>query len=454
MPQQLEEKALFSAKDQKNYRLVPDISVDHGTTIYYEGNPSDSCSFWDNTYFPRQTVSCLIKRETSTSCYFTLPNIIDGMNKIDLLDLDSFHAISNDLPYNIKEEPMEEDIRVDFLNIKDVYFKHAEGTEDSFLCVYVKTGRKVNGVKLYLKQFQDGLSGHCSHGPICLPSEYNRRTGMLSVDLKCLSQCLPPSSETTDCLKNTSSFWQFIAKVQLEDGRSVCHFSKSFQIRRNIQEYEDEKGFKTKLRQIPISRMDASSICLSSSLYSSNIEELSDSMPKSCALESIRNSKFKPFPCQDSVFSDDTTSKGVLDYGTKKIALAPGSTLDKSVISTKIQDQNDIVSIQEQANFAGLLKVMKTNHLQETSRRKANGYRSAEEAFVWACGYCFFSRGKKSTVKSHVSRQVCQKRRRMLSECSIRQEKTVKPKFRRCHTFSGIQSKPMRNYSLKRCKTP
>lgn len=123
-------------------------------------------------------------------------------------------------------------------------------------------------------------------------------------------------------------------------------------------------------------------------------------------------------------------------------------------ISTKIQDEKDIVSIQEQPNFAGLLKVMKTTNLQDTSRRKANGYRSAEEAFVWACGHCFFSRGKKSTVKSHVSRQVCQKRRRMLSECSARQEKIAKPKFRRCHTFNGIQSKPMRDFPLKRCRTP
>lgn len=159
--------ALFSVKDQKDFRLVPDISMNQSTAICYESNPSDPCSLWNikNSYFPaRKTVSCLIKSETSTSCYFSLPNIIDSMNRIDLLDLDSFHTISKDLPFNIKEEPMEEDIRVDFLNIKDVYFKHAEGIEDSFLCVYVKTGCKVNGVKLFLKQLQDGVSRHYSQG--------------------------------------------------------------------------------------------------------------------------------------------------------------------------------------------------------------------------------------------------------------------------------------------------
>ena len=85
---------------------------------------------------------------------------------MDLLDLDSFHASPNNLPLNIKEESidLQEDIRVDFLNIKDVYYKHAEGIEDSFLCVYVKADRKLNGVKLFLNHFQDGMFGHCSQG--------------------------------------------------------------------------------------------------------------------------------------------------------------------------------------------------------------------------------------------------------------------------------------------------
>ena len=42
-------------------------------------------------------------------------------------------------------------------------------------------------------------------------------------------------------------------------------------------------------------------------------------------------------------------------------------------------------------------------------RRRANGHKSAEEDFWWACGFCFFERRKKSTVKAHVLRQVCQK---------------------------------------------
>lgn len=86
------------------------------------------------------------------------------MNRIDLLDLDSFHAFPNDLPLNIKKEQMDEDIRVDFLNIQDVYFKHGDGMEDSFLYVYVKTDCKVNGVKLFLSQIQDGVSRNWSNG--------------------------------------------------------------------------------------------------------------------------------------------------------------------------------------------------------------------------------------------------------------------------------------------------
>lgn len=66
--------------------------------------------------------------------------------------------------------------------------------------------------------------------------------------------------------------------------------------------------------------------------------------------------------------------------------------------------------IVEQPDLPNLLKLM-SHRTTCTSggRRRANGFKTAEEDFWWACGLCFFERRKKSTVKAHVTQRVCQK---------------------------------------------
>ena len=63
----------------------------------------------------------------------------------------------------------------------------------------------------------------------------------------------------------------------------------------------------------------------------------------------------------------------------------------------------------EQPDLAGLMKIMGRKYHWTGGRRRANGHKTAEENFWWACGFCFFERRKKSTVKAHVVQQVCQK---------------------------------------------
>lgn len=64
----------------------------------------------------------------------------------------------------------------------------------------------------------------------------------------------------------------------------------------------------------------------------------------------------------------------------------------------------------EQPDLPVLLKLMSRNTTCTSGgRRRANGFKTAEEDFWWACGLCFFERRKKSTVKAHVAQRVCQK---------------------------------------------
>lgn len=66
--------------------------------------------------------------------------------------------------------------------------------------------------------------------------------------------------------------------------------------------------------------------------------------------------------------------------------------------------------IVEQPDLPDLLKLMsRRTTCTSGGRRRANGFKTAEEDFWWACGLCFFERRKKSTVKAHVTQRVCQK---------------------------------------------
>jgi len=99
----------------------------------------------------------------------------------------------------------------------------------------------------------------------------------------------------------------------------------------------------------------------------------------------------------------------------------------------------------EQPEVPGLLKLVAKQSELVSSRRKANGHKSAEEVVWWACGVCFFERSKKSTIKDHVVRRVCQK--------SIENKKTkrfVKRRLQR-HFSCDFEVERFESYSWKDC---
>ncbi|CAH3033166.1 unnamed protein product [Pocillopora meandrina] len=93
----------------------------------------------------------------------------------------------------------------------------------------------------------------------------------------------------------------------------------------------------------------------------------------------------------------------------RKILFRDHTTLDRKMVSKYYNSKSSIHYIVEQPEDPGLLKLVGKRCMVGSSRRKANGHKSAEEDFWWACGHCFFERRKKSTIKAHVSQRVCQK---------------------------------------------
>jgi len=105
--------------------------------------------------------------------------------------------------------------------------------------------------------------------------------------------------------------------------------------------------------------------------------------------------------------SDFNSSLGL--SAERKILFQHDTVLDRHMVTAYYGHNPKIHYVVEQPGFPGLLKLVGKRSLRVSARRKANGHKSAEEDFWWACGHCFFERRKKSTIKAHVIQMVCQK---------------------------------------------
>lgn len=63
----------------------------------------------------------------------------------------------------------------------------------------------------------------------------------------------------------------------------------------------------------------------------------------------------------------------------------------------------------EELDTLGLLKLVRKQPTLVQPHGKVRRLKSSEGEFWWACGYCFFERRKKSTIKAHIMQRVCQK---------------------------------------------
>lgn len=70
-------------------------------------------------------------------------------------------------------------------------------------------------------------------------------------------------------------------------------------------------------------------------------------------------------------------------------------------------------------------------------RPKANGHKSADEDFTWSCGFCFFERRKKSTIKAHLIQKVCQK---TVDHKKSKADSVAKRLMKRNHSCSELEA--------------
>ena len=98
----------------------------------------------------------------------------------------------------------------------------------------------------------------------------------------------------------------------------------------------------------------------------------------------------------------------------------------------------------EQSDLPGLIKLVGVT-VPRIRLVGANGHKSADEEFWWACGKCFFERRKKSTIKAHVIENVCRKPMEMKKVRRKRQ-----PTARKRHSSCNVETSQSSLFTSKR----
>ena len=84
-------------------------------------------------------------------------------------------------------------------------------------------------------------------------------------------------------------------------------------------------------------------------------------------------------------------------------------TISVFQVTKHFNRERRILSAVEQHEIPGLMKLFSKRSMIAAPRGVAKRCKSRRKDHWWACGRCFFERGKKSTIKNHLIQQVCQK---------------------------------------------
>ncbi|XP_022793924.1 uncharacterized protein LOC111332757 [Stylophora pistillata] len=94
---------------------------------------------------------------------------------------------------------------------------------------------------------------------------------------------------------------------------------------------------------------------------------------------------------------------------TAKVLLRNNTALDTRAVTAYYSHNPKIDYVVEEVDTLGMLKLVRKKPTLIHPHGKGRRRKSIEGEFWWACGYCFFERRKKSTIKAHIMQRVCQK---------------------------------------------
>lgn len=374
---------------------------------------------------------------------------------------------------NCHESPnkvSEVELEVQIMNLKDVYDKKTRRTlegleyrlEDSEVTIMLKATDVITGVRAYVQRCPEAaIRTHDTLGPVeldvnTLQKEARRRVATVDLGSVYKTEGGDPVYwlEKADVMQRNK--WELIIAMEFSSGLTGEVTSKPFRV-------TTKAGYKIKgigecftgcyKMQRLVRKITASTNHFGTDQYDwERFRSLS-----SCGIKKERRDdasamceEFKEF---NLLSKDDSVTQRLSGYNFNwkcaplaetKILLQPDTVLDKHMVTKYYNRVESIHRAVEQAELPGLLKLFGKNSKLVCSRRKANGHKSSDEDFWWACGRCFFERRKKSTIKAHIIQRVCQKS----IETKKSRGKGFKCKVQR-HLSYDFEDERFENYSWK-----
>ncbi|KAM7442597.1 hypothetical protein ABFA07_008530 [Porites harrisoni] len=318
---------------------------------------------------------------------------------------DSFEA-SNTTPAD--------DIEVQIMDLKECYKKRRgrrtvkgpveDHLADSKVTVMIQASDEINNVRAFTQRCPDAARRtHDTIGAVelevhTLQSDGERR--VVIVDLSSATKdgyrvyCL----ETGDILERNK--WELVIKTELSSGFTGQVHSRPFLVTTpqcyNKRRDEAARSSKVQRLKCQIGKPNSSVKIIDDekiSIFGKAFEDFSCNMEDHLASQSFQ---------QLSFFLD-------AEVPSEKVVFQPNTVLNKNMVTAHFNREQRILYAVEQHEIPGLMKLISKRSTLVAPRGVANRCNSRRKGYRWACGLCFFERGKKSTIKNHLIQQVCQK---------------------------------------------
>lgn len=330
---------------------------------------------------------------------------------------------------------LQPEVGVQIMNLMDTYDKRTKKLSGKYeyrlgsseVTIVARASDEIKRVRVYVQRCPEAaVRTQDSVGPVELQvnlQQHDHSQTVVSVDLGSVHRTDDGNAvyrlEKADVLERNK--WELIIMMGFHTGVVTTVKSKPFRI-------TTRASHKTKSPELPLEKSSVagndiqripSQYCevQNRSFKAPNFTEIEDNAIESLTTNAVVNrvaiklrQELSKLNLNDETPSSTQTFLKTNPLVFGKVVLRPDTKLDKRKVSMHYNRDVRARYVVEQPDLPDLLKLMsRRTTCTSGGRRRANGFKTAEEDFWWACGLCFFERRKKSTVKAHVTQRVCQK---------------------------------------------
>lgn len=376
-------------------------------------------------------------------------NLSGNMNKIVHAPQKSTAAKATGHVNNNNEDIVE----VQILDLRDVYEKKTKKgpkgleyrLENPKVMVKVHADLEITEVCAFVKRCaRAAMRTHDNRGAVKLTVsvlEKEKKRQVISVDLGSVYMNQDGDNfywlEKADVTERNK--WEVTLKIDLVSGLTARATSRPFRVttkvnyKRNIQDYSSVGKVQNLICNVMRSNQTSSDndhvnddvFLESNEMEKNHFRQMQDT--RAMADDNDDNLLTHNLLCFKLDETDDwwsiASSNNVNDSSSvlsplahERIILQPNTILQRPTVASYFGQKSEISCIMEQPELSGLLKLVRKRTTEESAtikqEKKTRRKKSLLDAnYAWACGYCFFERRKKSTIRAHLIQGVCQRSR-------------------------------------------